>query len=152
MKDRIRINATLYSSNSNMKSYLISILTLFLSIPVFSQEQYDEYITVYREDDNGELYEDSMLECSKFFIQKVKNGMTADQVKEITGDPSESFLLTNEISKKKAEIWHYTHSIEIDHSIEFVDDKVEDVILDYQAYQKEIKEMMKKQGVELELE
>jgi len=135
-----------------MKSFLISILTIFLSIPVFSQEQYDEYVTIYREDDNGELYEDSMLECSKFFIEKVRKGMTVDQVKNITGDPSESFLLTKEFSKKKVEIWHYKHSNEIDHSIEFVDDKVEDVIHDYQAYQKDVKEMMINQGVELELE
>ena len=117
-----------------------------MSSTLCSQELYDKYETVWREDDKGELYQDSILECT-LSIHDVRKGMTLNEVREITGEPSEALELTKEGSKKSIEIWNYKHEENIDHSIEFVDGKVEDVIEEYDAYQNEAKKLLEENGI-----
>ena len=131
----------------NMRIFMVTFL--LMSSSLFSQENFDEYIAVYRQDDNGDFFEDSILECT-LSIHDVRIGMTQDQVKEITGNPKDAIVLTQQKSEKSLEIWNYKHQENIDHSVEFEDGIVKNVIADYEAYQNEIKNLLKEDDVKVE--
>jgi len=75
-------------------------------------------------------------------IDKVEIGMSQNETLKIIGTPTEKIKL-GEGPSGIIEVWHYSQDDKIRHSVEFTDGKVEKVIGDYNAYQNELKNMIK---------
>lgn len=90
-----------------------------------------------------------IVSCDKTNDQKrfesLKVGMTADQVVDLAGEPTEKTILGwSKNGGDTVEVWYYYFQDEIMQEIQFIDRNVSGIILDYNAEQKKIKDLMDK--------
>jgi len=75
-------------------------------------------------------------------IHEVEIGMSQDEIRSLTGNPH------NQISLAKAaegdvELWHYYHEDEIAHEFQFVDERLDDYVVDHKITQESIRDLIR---------